>query len=144
MGSTAKWAESLPSLPESGQASCAVDGSCAWVSDLLSNPYFAELRATRLRANDWCLPGSAASSEWLRGAGVQLMVKSSGSGVGLACGSGSMTDSCVTSKLQLSLLSDGDNCAHRRDCGCAQQMAGGKLSAQPRANGRCSVEVSSS
>lgn len=43
MGSTAKWAENLPSLPESGQVSCVVDGSRAWVSDLLSNPYFAEL-----------------------------------------------------------------------------------------------------
>lgn len=39
------------------------------------------------------------------------MVRSSGAGVGLACSSGSVTDSCVSAKLQLSVLSDGCRCA---------------------------------
>lgn len=142
--STAKWDENLPSLPGSGESSCVVHGTCVWVSDLLSNSYFAALLAVRLWANYWCLSGLVAFSEWLRGAVVQLMVKSSGSRVRLACGSGSMTYSCVTSKLQFSLLSDGDNWAHRGHHGCPQQMAGGKHLAQPQAYGRCSAEVSSS
>lgn len=129
MGSTAQWAENLLLLLESGEASCVIDGACVWVSDLLSNPYFAALLAT-----GWLwLTGWLASSKQQRGAVVQLTVKSSVSRVALGCHPWSMTSSWVISKLWFSLLSDADNCAFHGDCSCPQRRAGGKCSTQPQA-----------
>lgn len=67
MGDIAKWAETLPSLPVCGEASCVGNGPCVLVSDLLSNPYSAALLAMGLWANHRCLAGLVASSEGPRG-----------------------------------------------------------------------------